>query len=144
MKGEDIELSKPLSSKSYLFLTILTNQITFIGILVHFTFLFVWAELVLQPSHVGCNANTKKVKLFWKLENEFFQFDTDHYCLQAIYVHCTLYMRKHEFLLFTNSFNKCILSRPIIFLRFRWFERYILCERIYRSCNKHKSWGVGT
>ena len=65
--------------------------------------------------------------------------------LQAIYVQCTLFIVHVEtwILLFTNSFNKCILSRPIICLRFRWFERYILCERIYRSSNKHKSMGRG-
>jgi len=124
LKGEDIELSKPLSSKLYQFFTILTHfQITFFWYFGRILLILCLSRISSSTLHYfGCNANTKKVKVFWKLENEFFQFDTDHYCLQAIYVHCTLYMWKHEFLLFTNSFNKCVLSRPIIFLRFRWFE----------------------
>ena len=102
-----IELSKPLSSKS--FLTILTNfKITFIGNLVQFYSDFWLSRIRLVSSilhHFDCTAHTEKVNMFWKLENEFFQFDTDHYCkFVANFVYKWLYSVQDLWLLFHELF----------------------------------------
>ena len=53
--------------------------------------------------------SNKTLMYHWKIKR-------DQTNIRYLKIQCTLYMWKHEILVFTNRFNKCILFRPIVFL----------------------------